>query len=46
MNQAFQVIRDMMSANADFVIVFGLWLYLAFSLILIAWFGIRTALQK
>jgi type IV secretory pathway VirB6-like protein len=45
LNQAFQVIRDMMTTNADFFVGFGLRLYQAFTLIIIAWFGIRVALS-
>jgi hypothetical protein len=44
LNQAFQVIRDMMTTNADLFVGFGMRLYQSFSVILIVWFGIRAAL--
>lgn len=45
LNQAFQVIREMMLAESDLFLGFGWRLYQSFVLIMIVWFGINSALS-
>lgn len=45
LNQAFQIIREMMISESDIFVAFGMRLFQSFAVIVIAWFGITSALS-